>query len=77
MSLPLQRKEGKKAGWKQSTGGKRKKRAIFLLAWYFPVVADSLIPLVIQASVRTSPGRPLCARQIQSLQGAHATVKSH
>lgn len=44
---------------------RRGKRPFFLLAWYSAVAAVSQIPLVIQASIQTFPGHPLCARQIR------------
>lgn len=76
LRLPLQRKESKKGAGSKVQEEKWRKRAILLLAWYFPVVAVSQIPLVLQASIQTFPGRPLCARQIQSLQEGHARVES-
>lgn len=47
LRLPLQR-GGQKGRWEGRTGIERRKRAILLLAWYFPAVVVSQIPLVIQ-----------------------------
>lgn len=57
---PTKRRAGKEEQEKR-----RGKRPFFLLAWYSAVAAVSQIPLIIQASIQTFPGHPLCARQIR------------